>query len=91
MTGQVRLLSQKMLYEQIAWQTRGTVDVDSEIRVIPETRVSDRLLAMRGIVTPPASDWFSTCDGRQRDDRPRTGCAGGRDRSFAIVAGYGCR
>jgi hypothetical protein len=33
-----------MLYEQIAWQTRGTVDVDSEIRVIPETRVSDRQL-----------------------------------------------
>jgi osmotically-inducible protein OsmY len=44
MTGQVRLLSQKMLYEQIAWQTRGTVDVNSEIRVIPETRVSDRQL-----------------------------------------------
>ena len=44
MTGQVRLLSQKMLYEQIAWQTRGTVDVDSEIRVIPETRASDQQL-----------------------------------------------
>jgi len=44
MTGHVRLLSQKMLYEQIAWQTRGTVDVNSEIRVIPETRVSDRQL-----------------------------------------------
>lgn len=44
MTGQVRLLSQKMLYEQTAWQTRGTVDVDSEIRVIPETRPSDRQL-----------------------------------------------
>ena len=44
MTGQVRLLSQKMLYEQIAWQTRGTVDVNSEIRVVPDTRVSDRQL-----------------------------------------------
>lgn len=44
MTGQVRLLSQKMLYEQIAWQTRGTVDVDSEIRVVPETPASDRQL-----------------------------------------------
>lgn len=43
-TGHVRLLSQKLLYEQIAWQTRGTVDVDSEIRVIPEPRVSDRQL-----------------------------------------------
>lgn len=42
--GHVRLLSQKLLYEQIAWQTRGTVDVDSEIRVIPEPRVSDRQL-----------------------------------------------
>lgn len=40
-TGHVRLLSQKMLYEQIAWQTRGTVDVDSEIRVVPQTRPSD--------------------------------------------------
>ena len=44
MTGEVRLLSQKMLYEQIAWQTRGTLDVDSEIRVVPQTRVSDRQL-----------------------------------------------
>ncbi len=44
MTGHVRLLSQKMLYEQIAWQTRGTLDVDSEIRVIPATRASDQQL-----------------------------------------------
>jgi osmotically-inducible protein OsmY len=33
-----------MLYEQIAWQARGAVDVDSEIRVIPHTRASDRQL-----------------------------------------------
>ena len=44
MTGQVRLLSQQLLYEQIAWQTRGTLDVDSEIRVVPQTRASDRQL-----------------------------------------------
>jgi hypothetical protein len=44
MTGHVRLLSQKLLYEQIAWQARGAVDVDSEIRVIPHTRASDRQL-----------------------------------------------
>jgi osmotically-inducible protein OsmY len=44
LTGQVRLLSQKMLYEQIAWQTRGTMDVDSEIRVNPETPISDQQL-----------------------------------------------
>ena len=41
LAGQVRLLSQKMLYEQIAWQTGGTIDVDSEIRVVPSTPVSD--------------------------------------------------
>jgi len=44
MTGHVRLLSQKMLYEQTAWQTPGTVDVDSEIRVIPQTRPADQQL-----------------------------------------------
>lgn len=44
LTGQVRLLSQKMLYGQIAWQTGGTIDVDNEIRVIPATAVSDQKL-----------------------------------------------
>ena len=44
LTGQVRLLSQKMLYGQIAWQTGGTIDVDNEIRVIPVTAVSDQKL-----------------------------------------------
>ncbi len=42
--GQVRLLSQKMLYEQIAWQTSGTFDIDNEIRVSPATRISDEQL-----------------------------------------------
>lgn len=44
LTGQVRLLSQKMLYGQIAWQTVGTIDVDNEIRVTPATVVSDQKL-----------------------------------------------
>jgi osmotically-inducible protein OsmY len=44
LTGQVRLLSQKMLYGQIAWQTGGTIDVDNEIRVTPATAVSDQKL-----------------------------------------------
>jgi osmotically-inducible protein OsmY len=44
MLGQVRLLSQKMLYEQIAWQTSGTFDIDNEIRVSPATRISDEQL-----------------------------------------------
>jgi osmotically-inducible protein OsmY len=44
LTGQVTLLSQRMLYEQIAWQTRGTLDVDSEIRVVAQAPASDRQL-----------------------------------------------
>ena len=44
MLGQVKLLSQKMLYEQIVWRTAGTIDVDNEIRVSPATRVSDEQL-----------------------------------------------
>jgi len=52
LTGQVPLLAQKMLYEQIAWQTRGALDVDSEIRVVPQSRVSDRQLeeAILGLI-----------------------------------------
>ena len=44
MLGQVKLLSQKLLYEQIVWRTAGTIDVDDEIRVTPATRVSDAQL-----------------------------------------------
>lgn len=47
LTGQVRLLSQKMLYEQIAWQTKGSIDVNSEIRVVPVASVSDQLVEER--------------------------------------------
>lgn len=46
LSGQVSLLSQKMLYEQITWQTGGTIDVDSEIRVVPVTAVSDLRLTV---------------------------------------------
>jgi osmotically-inducible protein OsmY len=31
----VGLYIQKMLYEQIAWKTKGVVEVDNEIRVVP--------------------------------------------------------
>ncbi len=44
LTGEVRLLSQKMLYGQIAWQTGGAINVDNEIRVIPATAVPDQKL-----------------------------------------------
>jgi osmotically-inducible protein OsmY len=33
--GTVGLYIQKMFYEQIAWKTKGVVEVDNEIRVVP--------------------------------------------------------
>lgn len=41
LSGQVRLLAQRMEYDQIAWQTIGVREVDNEIRVVPESAVSD--------------------------------------------------
>ena len=39
--GTVGLYIQKMLYEQIAWKTKGVVEVDNEIRVVPELPQTD--------------------------------------------------
>ena len=39
--GSVRLYLHKMLYELIAWQTPGVVEVDNEIRVVPQAPLSD--------------------------------------------------
>ena len=39
--GTVRLYIQKLLYEQIAWKTRGVVEVDNEIRVVPRLPQND--------------------------------------------------
>ena len=33
-----------MLYEQIAWQTEGIVEVDNEIRVVPRLAQSDTVI-----------------------------------------------
>jgi hypothetical protein len=41
LSGRVRLLAQRMEYDQIAWQTNGVKAVDNEIRVVPEIAVSD--------------------------------------------------
>ena len=40
--GTVRLYSQKMLYERIAWRTEGVVEVDNERRGVPRVLVSDQ-------------------------------------------------
>ena len=40
--GTVRLYSQKMLYERIAWRTEGVVEVDNELRGVPRVLVSDQ-------------------------------------------------
>jgi hypothetical protein len=39
--GTVVLYIQKMLYEQIAWKTAGVVEVDNEIRVVPQLPQTD--------------------------------------------------
>lgn len=39
--GSVSLYLHKMLYEQIAWQTTGVVEVDDEIQVIPRAPMAD--------------------------------------------------
>ena len=39
--GSVRLYLHKMLYELIAWQTIGVVEVDNEIRVVSQAPLSD--------------------------------------------------
>lgn len=41
MFGQVRLYSQKMMYARIAWQTKGVVEVENEIRVEPVVPLTD--------------------------------------------------
>ncbi len=42
--GTVGLYIQKMLYEQIAWKTKGVVEVDNEIRVVPRLPQSDAVI-----------------------------------------------
>jgi osmotically-inducible protein OsmY len=42
LSGTVRLYSQKMRYQQIAWRTSGVIDVDNEIRVSPSGLITDR-------------------------------------------------
>lgn len=39
--GSVRLYLHRLIYEQIAWQTEGVVEVDNEIRIVPQTPLSD--------------------------------------------------
>ena len=42
--GTVGLYIQKILYEQIAWKTKGVVEVDNEIRVVPGLPQSDTVI-----------------------------------------------
>jgi len=39
--GTVRLYSQKLRWEQVAWRTAGVEDVDNEIRVLPVMPIGD--------------------------------------------------
>jgi len=42
--GTVDLYIQKMLYEQIVWKTKGVVEVDNEVRVLPGLPQSDEVI-----------------------------------------------
>jgi osmotically-inducible protein OsmY len=42
--GTASLYIQKMLYEQIAWKTKGVVEVDNEIRVVPRLAQRDAVI-----------------------------------------------
>lgn len=42
--GEVRLYSQKMTYERIAWQTMGVSEVENEIRVVPMVPLADKAI-----------------------------------------------
>ena len=42
--GTVGLYIQKMLYEKIAWKTKGVVEVDNEIRVVPGLPQTDKAI-----------------------------------------------
>ena len=42
--GTVGLYIQKMLYEQIAWKTKGVVEVENEIRVVPGLPQTDKAI-----------------------------------------------
>jgi osmotically-inducible protein OsmY len=47
LSGMVRLYSQKIRYEQIAWESPGVREVENEIRVIPALPLSDAEIARR--------------------------------------------
>jgi len=47
LSGMVRLYSQKIRYEQIAWHSPGVREVENEIRVIPVLPLSDVEIARR--------------------------------------------
>ena len=44
LSGAVRLYSQKMTYERIAWQTMGVSEVENEIRVVPMVPLADKAI-----------------------------------------------
>ena len=44
LSGRVRLYAHKLIFEKIAWHTRGVADVDNEIRVIPLAPLDDEAI-----------------------------------------------
>ena len=56
--GTVGLYIQKMLYEQIAWKTKGVVEVDNEIRVVPRLPKTDIAVKRKILERVHADDRF---------------------------------
>lgn len=57
LSGMVRLYSQKMMYDRIAWQTMGVSEVENEIRVVPVMPLADAAIErkIKEIVTTYSS------------------------------------
>ena len=47
LSGKVRFMAQKILYEEIAWQASGVVNVENEIRVAPVMPLDDKAIELR--------------------------------------------
>ena len=60
--GSVRLFLHKMLYEQIAWQTIGVLEVDNEIRVVPRAPLSDAAIERKIWVIIRRHEQFHTSE-----------------------------
>lgn len=60
--GKVNAYIQKMLFEQIAWKTMGVVEVENEIRVVPDLPATDEAIKRRVMEILHAHESFANID-----------------------------